>query len=172
MDSHELNRLKDTLARRPLTPEESDCLSRHLADQPGVQADWEAQRNLTRLFSQLTDVPLASNFTAQVLRAVETPSARRSRYSWRWLGFGRPALQFAGLALGIAILFSGLSLGQSLGRARMATSLANVVRSVEAAFGLAQLPPVEVLRDFEAIHRFSQPPVRADVELLDALAIN
>jgi len=52
----------------------------------------------------------------------------------------------------------------------MASSVANVVRSVEAASGLAQLPPVEVLQDFEAIHRFSQPPVRADLELLDALA--
>jgi anti-sigma factor RsiW len=172
MDSHKLNRLKDTLARRPLTPEESDCLNRHLADQPDLQADWEAERNLTRLLRRLADLPLASNFTAQVLRVIDVPSSRPPRYFWRWLGAGRPALQFAGLALGLVILFSGLSLGQSLARARMAASVANVVRSVEAAFGLAQLPPVEVLQDFEAIHRFSQPPVRADLELLDALAMN
>ena len=172
MEHHELNRLRDTLARRPLTTQERDYVSRHLADQPGVQADWEAESNLTWLLTQLSDVPLASNFTARVLQAVETPSARRPRYFWRWLGFGHPALQFAGLALCAMILFSGFSLGQRIGRARMASSVASVVRSVEAASGLAQLPPVEVLQDFEAIHRFSQSPVRADVELLDALAMN
>jgi len=51
MDNHELNRLKDTLARRPLTPQESDRVSRHLTDQPGVRADWEAESNLTRLLA-------------------------------------------------------------------------------------------------------------------------
>jgi len=172
MDHHELNRLKDRLARRPLAPQESEWLSRHLAELPEVRADWEAGSNLTRLLGQLADIPLASDFTARVLQAVEVPSARRPRYFWRWLGFGRPALQFAGLAVCAMILFSGFSLSQRIGRARMASSVANVVRSVEAASGLAQLPPVEVLQDFEAIHRFSQPPVRADLELLDALAMN
>jgi len=172
MDNHELNRLRDTLARRPLAPEENDRVRRHLAERPDVLADWEAEGHLTRLLGQLSDVPLASNFTAQVLRAIDVPSSRRPRYLWRWLGFGRPALQFAGLAVCAAILFSGLSLSQSVDRARMASSVASVVRSVEAASSLAQLPPVEVLQDFEAIHRLSRSPVRADLELLDALAVN
>jgi len=172
MDNHELNRLRDTLVRRPLTPEESDCLSRHLADRPDVRADWEADRHLTRLLAQLNDIPLASNFTAQVLRALDAPSSGRRRCLWRWLGFGRPALPVTGLALGAVILFSGLSLRQSFSRARMASSVASVVRSVEAASSLAQLPPVEVLQDFEAIHRLSRSPARADLELLDALAVN
>jgi anti-sigma factor RsiW len=172
MDNHELNRLKDTLARRPLTPQESDRVSRHLREQPGVRADWEAESNLTRLLAQLGDVPLASNFTARVLQAIEAPAARRPRYFWRWLGFGRPAIQFAGLAVCGMILFSGFSLRRWIGRTQMASSVANVVRSVEAASSLAQLPPVEVLQDFEAIHRLSRSPVRADLELLDALAVN
>jgi len=70
------------------------------------------------------------------------------------------------------ILFSGFSLRRWIGRTQMASSVANVVRSVEAASSLAQLPPVEVLQDFEAIHRLSRSPVRADLELLDALAVN
>ena len=81
-----------------------------------------------------------------------------------------PCLRF--LALCALVVFSGLSLHQSLRRARMASSVASVVRSVEAASELAQLPPVEILQDFEAIHRFGQSPVRADVELLEALAMN
>ncbi len=172
MDDPELSRFKDTLARRPLTAAERECLDRLLASRPDLAPDWEAECALAGLLARLSDVPLASNFTAQVLGAIDAPFAHRPRSLWRWVGFGHPALQFAGLAACLVALVAGLWLRQSLHRAHMASSVAGVVRSVDAASTLAQLPPVVVLQDFEAIHRLSQTPVRADLELLDALAVN
>jgi hypothetical protein len=58
---------------------------------------------------------------------------------------------------------------QTASRVRMATSVARVVRSVEAASALAQLPPVDVLRDYDAIQGLSQSQAGADEELLVAL---
>ncbi len=172
MDNHELSRLQDTLARRPLTAEERERLERLLAGRPDLAADWEAECALAGLLARLSDVPLASNFTAQVLGAIEPPSPHRPRSFWRWVGVGHPALRFAGLAACLVVMFAGLWLRQSLTRAHMASSVAGVVRSVDAASTLAQLPPVEVFQDFEAIHRLGQTSIRADLELLDALAVN
>jgi anti-sigma factor RsiW len=172
MDNLELQQLKDLLARRGLTPEERARLSDFLARQPDRRTDWQTDEALTRLLTRLPDLPVSSNFAAQVLQAVDPPPRHSSRWRWLWLGFRRPAVQFAGVALCVGVTFSGLALRQSVGRARMATSVASVVRSVEAASSLAQLPPVEILQDFEAIHRFSPPPAGADLELLEALAVN
>jgi anti-sigma factor RsiW len=172
MDNLELNQLKELLARRALTPEERARLSGLLANQPVARADWEADEALTRLLDGLADFPVSSNFAAQVLLAVDAPPQPSSRWRWVWLGFRRPAVRFAGVALCVVVAFSGLSLQQTMARARMATSVARVVRGVEAASSLAQIPPVEILQDLEAIHRFSPPPAGADLELLDALAVN
>jgi hypothetical protein len=172
MDNHELNHLKDLLARRALTPEESARLRDFLSNPPGGPTDWETDEALTQLLRRLTDLPVSSNFAAQVLRAVDAPTAPPSRWRGLWLGFPRPAVQFAGVAFCVVVALSGLSLRQSVGRARMATSVASVVRSVEAASDLAQLPPVEILQDFEAIHRFSPARAGADLELLEALEVN
>jgi hypothetical protein len=72
----------------------------------------------------------------------------------------------------LLLLLLGYARYQSVRRERMVASVASVVRSVEAASALAQLPPVDILRDYDAIQGLSRSRVPADEELLVALEVN
>ena len=64
---------------RSLTVEEQLRLDGWLAAHPQARVDWEAERSLNGLLTNLSDAPVASNFTAQVLQAVDRsePAERR-----------------------------------------------------------------------------------------------
>src|SRR5438132_499646 len=79
--------------RRKLTPAEEAELRRWLEANPSAQADWESEAALTDTLGRLPDVPVASNFTARVLQAVEredstarnpsqSPSSWWRRFRW------------------------------------------------------------------------------------------
>ena len=174
MHGDELNQLRETLFRRELREDEQEALRRHLdaqAQDPGV---WAEDVALSRLLARLPDAPRPSNFTAQVLQAVELePCSRRRGFSLvLWWAGRRPAIRLATSLSCLLLVFVAYAQYQALSRARLATSIASVVRSVEAASAVAQLPPVEILRDFEAIRGLSQSRVAADEELLVALRTN
>jgi hypothetical protein len=117
---------------------------------------------LDALLHQLPDKPLASNFTARVLQAVdqEDRHATRAAAPW-WDAFRHPLQLFPRLA--VAALALGLGLG---GFQRYETAAqTKMVRSVSAVAQVSSLPGPDVLRDFEAVRRLSQTP-RADEELL------
>src|SRR5438067_2362092 len=64
--------------RRKLTPAEEAELRAWLAVHPEARAEWEAEIALTNtLVRSLPDVPVASNFTARVLQAVDRETAAR-----------------------------------------------------------------------------------------------
>ena len=118
------------------------------------------------LLGQLPDVPLASNFTAQVLQAVATaPRQPRTAFLIPWwerlspTTWARRAILASGL-LGLIVL-SGHSY-QWHTRLQLARSVAEVSRA-------AALPDIEILRDYDAISRLSQVPPVVDEDLLAAL---
>src|SRR6185295_6857614 len=97
MNDAAFNQLLDTALRRKLTAEEEARLQVILARDPQAKAVWEEEIALSQLLDGLPDAPLASNFTAQVLQAVESDSRRhwRAPKLFRWVGLRRPAQQCA-----------------------------------------------------------------------------
>ena len=54
-----------------MTPSEEAELQKYLAANPAERADWQVEAELNRLLERLPEAPpVASNFTARVLKAV------------------------------------------------------------------------------------------------------
>ena len=166
-------KLIETSWRRELTPEEQARLQSCLSARPETEADWRTERALNQLLRELPNPPLASNFTARVLRAAEAEQGRRERRSrwakwWEdWIRVVLPKAAWAGLALLLA--GGGLHQYHSLTRARIARDLAKIPV-------VLTLPDPKALIDFEPIRQFSRvshPAGRAetfsDDDLLKAL---
>ena len=174
MNHAEFKQWLDTAIRRKLSPDEEKRLEDRLAEDPSAKAAWEEEMALNRLLNRLPDAPLASNFTAQVLRAIARdarPRRSRAPMLFRWLGLRRPAwrLAAAGLALGLAGLAQFQY--QSIRRERMAVALTSVAGKLDTVSDLTSLPSVEVWGDFEAINRLSQTQPQADEQLLAVLEV-
>src|SRR5437870_688935 len=109
MNESEYQALLQTAGRRPLQAEEQARMELWLAAHPEAQAEWEIEAGLNRLLEQLPDAPVASNFTARVVQALDQkPSGKTARASLSaWLGrwFRRPAprIAWALLLLGAAL---------------------------------------------------------------------
>jgi hypothetical protein len=141
---------RETLWRRPLTAAERAALA--------AQPDLELETRLTESLVKISDVPVASNFTARVMSAIELEDARLSRqgfFHWNWHAFMPRAIATAAI-----VAFAGL--GWQRYEVNVQRNL--LVKNV-AQVAAAQPLPVEVLKNFDAIQRMSQP-VDADKELL------
>jgi anti-sigma factor RsiW len=173
MNEAEFNRLADIAMRRPLTDEEEGRLKACLGPEPAANYGWEEELGLTRLLHQLPDAPLASNFTAQVVRAVEgeTRQSRRPPAVFLWLGLRRPAQRLAAVTVFLAIAFLSYFQYQTFARQKMAVALTNVARNVSAPAEITELPAIELWRDFNAIDLLDKTEPQADEELLVGLAL-
>jgi anti-sigma factor RsiW len=184
-DNEEL--LKSALQRK-LTSEEEAQLESYWAAHPEEQARWEEDLNLSQLLRQLPDAPLASNFTAQVLRLTERqlsndrarPTEGRPWFFFGWLRVGGLAASvfLAGflfyhqyrtsvrkeVAQSVATVFGVMS---DLTPRPSATAERPAINTAEIVF--PPLPTLQMLEDFEAIKRLSLVPHEVDVELLAAL---
>ena len=155
------NRLQETIWRRRLSAAEEAELRAWLAAHPEARADWEVESGLNEALTQIPDAPVATNFTARVLKAIERETggvARQpvARWSWRRL---LPKAAGAAFVLGIAV-FSYSEYRQSQ-RERIAEDLVMLSR-------VAGTPSPEVFaRDFKAIRSLNQPG--PDEELLQML---
>jgi hypothetical protein len=166
MNEREYNELQELSWRRRLTTAEQTELQRYRAEHPEAKAAWEAEAALTRMLGHLPDVPLASNFTAQVLQAVERevgathdPSVLDILAVWiRRLG---PRLAWSSGLIAVALL-----VWQQHG----ATQRERVVAGAASVLQATALPGPEMLQDFDAIHQLSQLPPPTDLELLSALS--
>jgi len=119
------------------------------------------QNELRELLSRLPDAPVASNFTARVMQAIDLEESRRAR-RWNFIFNWRAFLPRAAIAA-VAILFAGLTLQHhELNEHRVAFAK-NVALVAETP-----MPSVDALKNFDAIRRMSQP-ARADDELLALL---
>jgi anti-sigma factor RsiW len=154
-------RLRELSWRRRLTGPEEAELRAWLTAHPEAQADWEAEAGLNASLSRLPDVPVASNFTARVLQAVEreaAPELRRRDGRWliwpwrRWL----PRVAFAVVIVGAG--FVSYQKVDAANRRKLAESVA-VVSAVSS------LPSPDILKDFDAIQALNSTPP-PDEELL------
>jgi hypothetical protein len=164
--------LLETSWRRPLTEAESARLQALLAADPAAAADWRAHEALGRLLRRLPEPALSSNFTAQVLRAVEAKASQERGWAWsawyrRWAGSLWPRLAWAAA---LALLATATLQGyRRLDRTWLVRDLAKLP-------AVTALPSPEVLRDFDAIRQLSlvAPPAKdtaaiSDDDLLKAL---
>lgn len=155
--------------RHELSPEEQSRLEAHFAAHPEFRHAWEEERALSRAIQSLPDVPVSSNFTAQVMLALDAESrsvTRRSLRSRLWVPRLWPRLGLSALALGIVVL-GGQKWYETNRQERY-------VRDVSfAASDLAAMPNAELLlRDFDAIRELGQLSTVAassDDELLRVL---
>jgi hypothetical protein len=141
---------RETLWRRPLTAAERAALA--------AQPDLELETRLTESLVKISDVPVASNFTARVMSAIELEETRPARpgfFHWNWHAFMPRAIATAAI-----VAFAGLSWQRYEVNVQRNLLVKNV-----AQVAAAQPLPVEVLKNFDAIQRMSQP-VDADKELL------
>jgi len=117
------------------------------------------QNEMRELLSRLPDAPVASNFTARVLQAVDLEESRRSR-KWNFILNWHRFLPRAAVATSV-ILFAGLTIQHhelNVHRAAFAKNVALVVDGTP-------MPDADALKNFDAIRRMSQP-ARPDNELL------
>jgi anti-sigma-K factor RskA len=166
MKPEAIQELRDTLLRRELNPDEERVVAQWLARNPGEVEGWRAELMLARSVRRLPDVPVSSNFTAQVLRQIgrEEPGtvSRRSRRSgfWGWLGTWRwPAVGVAAAVAVVAVTFWQIETTRSQ---------AELNRQIAALRTMSDLPPA-VLEDFEAIRSYGESSAPVDFGLLAAL---
>jgi len=116
-------------------------------------------QELRKLLSRLPDAPVASNFTARVMQAVDLEESRRAR-RWNFILNWRAFLARAAVAA-VAVVFAGLTLQHHELNAHRSALARNVALVAEAQ----PLPSMDALKNFDAIQRMSQP-AHADEELL------
>jgi hypothetical protein len=168
MNEREFNDLRELGWRRPLTPAEAARGRQHLAGQRESQAEWEMDAALTQALHQLPDAPLASNFTAQVLHALEREASLPARSDLpfaavrAWFNRVAPRLAGAVAVVGLASLVWMQYSHQQQQR--------QFVRSAATILQASTVPNPELLQDFDAISHLSQLPPASDAELLTALS--
>ena len=158
------NHLREQGWRRKLTSAEDTELRTWLAVHPEAQADWHDEAELNAGLAQMPEVPVPSNFTARVMRAVEREAAaqvRRPRGNWlawlwrRWL----PEAALAAVVLGAGFLsFHQVQISH---RKKLAESVA-------AVSAVSSLPSPDILKDFDAIRALNPAPA-PDEQLLAVL---
>ena len=169
MNDAAFNQLLDTALRRKLTAEEEAQVQACLARDPQAKAVWEEEMALSQLLNRLPDAPLASNFTAQVLRAVERDPRRHldAPKFFRWFGLPRPAQRIAAACLAVSIAALGYGQYQSARRERMALALHKLAPHFDSPSQAVALTPDELWNDFDAINRL--PQTETDEDLLAVL---
>ena len=149
--------------RRKLTAAEDAEVRAWLAVHPEAQPDWEAETALNDALGRLPEVPVATNFTARVLQAVELDRAASARER-KWLGWQPWKRWLPRMALAAIVLGAGLFSHHEV----VANRRAKLVRSVEVVSKVSSLPSPAILEDFDAIQRLTPPPA-ADEQLLSLL---
>jgi anti-sigma factor RsiW len=163
MSETEYRELMEASWRRRLTAAEEARLQAWLATHTDEQARWESETSLSHLLEQLPDVPVASNFTARVLQAVQRETSRPAPRPFlnvlrHWL-MPRRATGVAWAALAICVTWFALYQAESNTKARRANELAVIGR-------VAGVSDPVVVEDFEAIRRL---PYSEDEELFAVL---
>jgi negative regulator of sigma E activity len=151
-------RLRELSWRRKLSATEESELREWLAKHAEAQESLDLEAGLTEALGKMRDVPVASNFTARVLQAVEretTAEARGERGRgnlWRRLPRWLPRMVSAAV-----VLIAGVFAYQHSVEAKHKAS-AQMVAEI-------RLPDPQILMNFDAIRVVSQTPA-PDEQLL------
>ena len=160
------HQLREISWRRKLTPEEETRLQGWLAAHPDKQAEWDLEQSLSEQLRHLSNAPLSSNFTSQVMQALDAELAKQEREgqggrTWlQWLHKLAPRLAPVSLALVVAV--TAFVYHQ---RTKDEQQHERITEVVTAVFPADVVSP-EVFQDFEAI---SKLPPATDEDLLAAL---
>lgn len=154
-------RLRELGWRRPLTEAERAELSAYFAAHPEAREDWEDEAALSRLLERLPNAPVASNFTARVLQAVEREQTQREpglQWAWIW------RVLVPRVAVAAVVVGAGLFAHH---RHEVAQRVA-LAQSMVAVADVRSLPSPQFLEDFDVIRRMNPTPP-ADKDLLALL---
>lgn len=166
MNESEYQDLLEASWRRPLTADELARMEAWLASHPDAQLEWESEIRLSGLLARLPNAPLASNFTAQVMQAIDHDARAAERAPAffvrvrRW--FNRPLPRIAWALLLVGALWLGYDRHQDNVRSEVA-------KGMSVLANVANLSDPSVLQDFEAIQRLSETTPGADDELYAVL---
>jgi hypothetical protein len=149
--------------RRELTPEEESRLESYFDANPQARAQWEEERALSRAVGVLPDVPISSNFTSQVLQAIELDEVARARRGVRPRWFKSLFPRFTWAAVAALLAFFGAHEWRALRQEKMAKDVWFITKD------LNRVPELEALQDFEVINGLRSTPAASDDELLIAL---
>ncbi len=152
--------------RQKLTPADEARMRAFLAADPSAQPGWNEELGLNELLKRLHEPPVSSNFTARVMAVIELDgSAGRRTVQHGWWNRLRSMGLIQRAAVGAVVLtVAGVSFYQF-----QTYSRAELARSVVAVSGVATLPSLEALENFDAIKRLRQVSTPIDVDLLVAL---
>jgi len=161
--------------RRRLTPAEEAQLQSCLAIHPEKQAEWEEEAALNDSLRQLPDAPLASNFTAQVMLALERETAagaapQAASLRDRLLRSADVILRrfvprFAAIALVVVCSYFGVQQYQAYNQRQVPEAVLRTIGEVATV-----LPAPEVLQDFDTINQMPAATAKAsDQDLLAVL---
>jgi hypothetical protein len=157
------NRLLELGLRRKLTPEEELELESYYESHPDRGGALEEDIRFNQLFRNLPNHPVSSNFTARVAQAAAAESragASKSRGRWGWPA---PSFQWLrGTVLAMLLVSAGLFSYYH----HQVSLRAERAQSVATLSSVASIPTLEMLQDFEAIHRLSHAPQETDWDLL------
>ena len=162
--------LLETRWRRALTPDEEAELHAWLATHPEDAADWELETAVSQAVGNLKDLPVASNFTARVMAAVERGERveAQKRFGWEhvWRGLSRwlPRTAVAGIILGVG----AIAYVETNQHARREQAREEMARVVETVCDVRSIPSPQILENFDAIQEL-KPSAKPDVTLLSLL---
>jgi anti-sigma factor RsiW len=156
-------RLREISWRRKLSSGEERELREWLAAHPDSQESFESEAGLTEALRKIPDVPVASNFTARVLQAVEREANAEARKKQsRWKGWRRLPRWLPRVASGTVVVMAGfLAYLHNLHNNNVEVKQRELVQRMAGV----PLPSPEILTNFEAIRIVSATPA-PDEQLL------
>lgn len=169
MKNFDENELIDKAMAGRLTADEQRLWEALLAERPEL----EAELQIGRALRAMTKPPqVSTNFTALVLREINTPVIEERRSGWlQWLRFPRLARIAAVVAVGI--IMGGTTIHRRAEEQRVAESVRNFAGGIAAvtteANGVRPELVMSVLNDFEAIQRLPADETYVDNGLLAVL---
>ena len=152
-------KLREISWRRKLNSAEEHDLREWLAAHPEVQESLDLETGLTEALRKMAEVPVASNFTAQVLQAVEREANAEARQQQsRWNVWRKLPRWLPKVASATIVIVAGLLVYQH-------TSLEAKQRAAAQSVAGVLLPSPEILTNFDAIRIVSATPA-PDEQLL------
>src|SRR5437016_5668750 len=101
MNDTEFKQLIETSWRRTLSASDEARLQEHLARHPEAQTIWAEEAGLNAVLCRAVAPPVSSNFTSQVMQAIEREERSQPSTSWKFLN-----QSFFRLAIGRRIAFA------------------------------------------------------------------
>ena len=162
--TNDLEELISRALRGKLSAEEQVRFEQRLQQDGGLRQRFEEEKALERLLDQVPPLPVPSNFTALVLRAVredQRKAVKSGPRSWWRFSFARVA---AGLAVVVAAGFFAIQQYREAELEQMTRSV-SAFAEVTSAINSEKTPSIALLQDFDAIQKLPQDG-ELDLELL------